>query len=212
MADNFGLKIGLEGEREFKKALAEINSQFKVLGSEMKLVDSAFDKNSTSIESLTAKNGVLTKEIEAQRKKVETLERALQNASDSFGENDRRTQSWQIQLNNAKATLNNMERELKENTEAIEQHGKAMSDAADDADDLNSVFDDLSADLTSSVPSSIDVRGARSVGAVGSAGGFVLQLNITNFNNYSGEDIDELTNEVMQTAGEFIKRKGVTFA
>ena len=142
MTDNFGLKIGLEGEREFKKALAEINSQFKVLGSEMKLVDSAFDKNSTSIESLTAKNGVLTKEIEAQRKKVETLERALRNASDSFGENDRRTQSWQIQLNNAKATLNNMERELKENTEAIEQHGKAMSDAADDADDLSDSLED----------------------------------------------------------------------
>ena len=25
MADNFGLKIGLEGEKEFKKALADIN-------------------------------------------------------------------------------------------------------------------------------------------------------------------------------------------
>ena len=37
MADNFGLKIGVEGEKEFKKALSDINSQFKVLGSEMKL-------------------------------------------------------------------------------------------------------------------------------------------------------------------------------
>jgi hypothetical protein len=35
MADNFGLKIGVEGEKEFKKALADINQQFKVLGSEM---------------------------------------------------------------------------------------------------------------------------------------------------------------------------------
>ena len=33
MADNFGLKIGLEGEKEFKKALGEINQSFKVLGS-----------------------------------------------------------------------------------------------------------------------------------------------------------------------------------
>lgn len=32
MADNFGLKIGVEGEKEFKKALAEINQNFKVLG------------------------------------------------------------------------------------------------------------------------------------------------------------------------------------
>ena len=44
MADNFGLKIGLEGEKEFKKALSEINQSFKVLGSEMKLVSSQFDK------------------------------------------------------------------------------------------------------------------------------------------------------------------------
>ena len=39
MADNFGLKIGVEGEKEFKKALSDINQSFKVLGSEMKLVN-----------------------------------------------------------------------------------------------------------------------------------------------------------------------------
>ena len=38
MADNFGLKLGIDGEREFKKALSEINRTFKDLGSEMKLV------------------------------------------------------------------------------------------------------------------------------------------------------------------------------
>ena len=29
MADDFGLKIGLEGEKEFKKALADINQSFQ---------------------------------------------------------------------------------------------------------------------------------------------------------------------------------------
>ena len=56
MADNFGLKIGLEGEKEFKKALSEINQSFKVLGSEMKLVSSQFDKNDSSVQALTARN------------------------------------------------------------------------------------------------------------------------------------------------------------
>lgn len=32
MTDNFGLKIGLEGEKEFKVALVSINQMFKVLG------------------------------------------------------------------------------------------------------------------------------------------------------------------------------------
>lgn len=120
MADDFGLRIGVEGEKEFKKALAEINQSFKVLGSEMKLVSSQFDKNDNSVQALSARNTVLNKEIDAQRQKVETLRSALQNAAESFGENDRRTQNWQIQLNNAEAALNGMERELSQNEQAIE--------------------------------------------------------------------------------------------
>ena len=38
MASDFGLKIGLEGEKEFKAGLKDINQQMKLLGSEMKLV------------------------------------------------------------------------------------------------------------------------------------------------------------------------------
>ena len=120
MADDFGLRIGVEGEKEFKKALAEINQSFKVLGSEMKLVSSQFDKNDSSVQALSARNTVLNKEIDAQRQKVETLRSALQNAAESFGENDRRTQNWQIQLNNAEAALNGMERELSQNEQVIE--------------------------------------------------------------------------------------------
>ena len=136
MADDFGLKIGLEGEKEFKKALTEINQSFKVLGSEMKVVQSQFDKNDNSVEALTARNQVLNKEIEAQKQKIETLRQALANASESFGENDRRTQQWQIQLNNATAALNDMERELDRNNTALDEVEKEMDDAADSADDL----------------------------------------------------------------------------
>ncbi|MGN0649445.1 MAG: phage tail protein, partial [Oscillospiraceae bacterium] len=133
MSENFGLKIGLEGEKEFKKSLAEINNSFKVLGSEMKLVDSQFDKNDKSAEALTARNQVLNKEIEQQKQKIDTLRTALQNAAESFGENDRRTQSWQIQLNNAQAALNGMERELKDNNTALANADKGFDEAGDEA-------------------------------------------------------------------------------
>ena len=136
MADNFGLKIGLEGEKEFKKALSDINSSFKVLGSEMKLVESQFGKNDTSVNALTARNQVLNKEIEAQKQKIETLRSALENAASSFGENDKRTQSWQIQLNNAEAALNNMEREVSDNEKAIDVMSDEMGDAENAADKL----------------------------------------------------------------------------
>ena len=142
MADTFGLKIGLEGEKEFKKALSEINQSFKVLGSEMKLVESQFSKSDGSAEALAARHKVLAEQVDAQRKKVDMLRQALANASESFGENDRRTQAWQIQLNNAQAALNGMERELADNEEAMDKLGKEMDDASDSADDLEEELDD----------------------------------------------------------------------
>ena len=142
MADTFGLKIGLEGEKEFKKALADINQSFKVLGSEMKLVESQFSKSDDSAEALAARHKVLAEQVEAQKKKVEMLRQAMQNAAETFGENDRRTQAWQIQLNNAQAALNGMERELADNEEAMDKLGKEMDDTGDSADEMADDLDD----------------------------------------------------------------------
>ena len=142
MADDFGLKIGLEGEKEFKKALGEINQTFKVLGSEMKVVQSQFGKNDDSVQALTARNQVLNKEIEAQKQKTETLRSALENAASSFGENDRRTQNWQIQLNNATAALNDMERELQQNNDALDRAENGFDDAEQQADDFGDEVED----------------------------------------------------------------------
>lgn len=172
MADNFGLKIGLEGEKEFKKALADINQSFKVLGSEMKVVQSQFDKNDDSVEALTARNQVLGKEIDAQKKKIETLRRALENASTSFGENDRRTQQWQIQLNNAQAALNNMERELDQNQRVIDSMGDEMRDAAQQTDKFGDEIDDA-ADKTDKASGKLEKVGSVLKGLAVTAGAAV---------------------------------------
>lgn len=172
MADNFGLKIGLEGEKEFKKALADINQSFKVLGSEMKVVQSQFDKNDDSVEALTSRNRVLGKEIDAQKKKIETLRKALENASTSFGENDRRTQQWQIQLNNAQAALNNMERELDQNQKAIDSMGSEMQDAAQQTDKFGDEIDDA-ADKTDKASGKLEKVGSVLKGLAVTAGAAV---------------------------------------
>ena len=172
MADNFGLKIGLEGEKEFKKALADINQSFKVLGSEMKVVQSQFDKNDDSVEALTARNQVLGKEIDTQKKKIETLRKALENASTSFGENDRRTQQWQIQLNNAQAALNNMERELDQNQRAIDSMGDEMRDAAQQTDKFGDEIDDA-ADKTDKASGKLEKVGSVLKGLAVTAGAAV---------------------------------------
>jgi phage-related protein len=182
MADKFGLKLGIEGEKEFKRALSDINASFKVLGSEMKLVESQFGKNNSSVESLTARNQVLGKEIEAQKSKIETLRSALGNAAESFGENDRRTQNWQIQLNNAEAALNDMERELDENKKALDQADMGMDDAAKDAGKLGEKVDksgdsaEEAADKFSGFKSALAGVGAAMGAVVAAAGAAAVSL------------------------------------
>ena len=100
----------------------------------MTLVTSQFDKNDKSIAAITARNAVLNKEIDAQRDKIATLKAALDNASASFGDTDRRTQNWQIQLNKAEAELNGMERELSGNEKALAATGSEFQEGAKDAD------------------------------------------------------------------------------
>ena len=134
MSDSFGLKLGIEGEKEFKSALKDINSTFKVLGSELTLVSSQFDKQDKSVEAVSARSRVLNKEISEQQKKIALLASALENASQSFGENDKRTQNWQIQLNNAKAELNKLDRELEQNEAVLDDTADGFDDAEKQAD------------------------------------------------------------------------------
>ncbi|WP_200799702.1 hypothetical protein [Olsenella urininfantis] len=151
MSDStFGLKIGLEGEREFKRTITDINREMRVLGSEMKLVASSFDNNDKSAEALTARNQVQGKEIKAQKAKIETLRAALENSASSFDENDSRTKNWQIKLNNAGAELNRLEGELKANNDALSDFGNEADGAGDnakgaakDAGRLEGAVDDL---------------------------------------------------------------------
>lgn len=150
-------KIAMDGEKEYKQAVAEINSGLKVLNSEMSLTTAQFAENAESIEALTAKGDVLERQILSQTEKVETLKSALQSSAEAYGESDSRTQKWQVSLNNAEAQLIKMERELRDNQEAVREAAQAaqeaenafdgMSDALGEngeaADDNKSIMDKL---------------------------------------------------------------------
>lgn len=69
----FGGSIKLEGETEYKKALASIMQTYKELQSELKLVTSQFDKNDKSQEALKAKAEAMNKLLEQQKTKLDLL-------------------------------------------------------------------------------------------------------------------------------------------
>lgn len=123
-APGINSKIKLDGEREYKAALAEIKSGLNVLKSELNLASEQFRDNAGSVEALTKKNDILDRTILTQKEKIEQIEKALQSSASAYGEADERTNRWKTQLNNAQAELVKMERALKDNEDALQKAQK----------------------------------------------------------------------------------------
>ena len=121
---SFGGSVKLTGESEYQKALRGISDNLKVLNSEMKFVTSQYDKNDNSASKLKATSEVLNKKIAEQKEKVSILEKALADAKSETGENSDTTKKWQEQLHNAKAKLNDMNKELKDQHGNLDKSGE----------------------------------------------------------------------------------------
>lgn len=135
MAVDIGPKIGIEGESDFRKQIKNVNEQIKTLGSEMKVVETAFEGQEKSEEALTAKSRVLTEEIGKQREKVDLLSKGLQESAEKYGENDERTMKWQQAVNNATAELNKMENQLDKTTAELKDEASGADKAGDETEE-----------------------------------------------------------------------------
>lgn len=155
------LKFGIElnGEKEFRDAVGEIDKSLKVLRSEMRLVAVQFDDNADSLDGLTASNDVLNRQILTQKEKIEMLQAALKNAATRYGEADERTKKWQTDLNYAEADLIKMERQLQANTEALSDASSGLDtldggllDTTESGKGFGDVLDDLTGKLGIDLP------------------------------------------------------------
>lgn len=141
-----GVKAQIDGGKEFKQDLNNIADQFKTLKSEMKLTESQFDKNDKSVNALSAKNKVLAQSMELQQQKVETLNKALQSATNKYGESNKEVEKFKQQLNYAQAELNKTTSEFNQNEKSIDEMKDSfnkLGDVLDDVKDKSSRFGDI---------------------------------------------------------------------
>jgi len=163
MANNIGARVELAGEREFRQALSQINTELKTTASALTLVTARYSENAGSVAALTAKNDALQKKLDQQREKVETLRKALENAKVQYGETDTKTLKWQQSLNLAEAELIQVEKELKDNSEALKQaqkdmekFGLAEDEVRDKTKDIGNIIADFANKLGINLPAGAD--------------------------------------------------------
>lgn len=120
-------RVALDGEKEYRQALNNLNSGNKVLASEMRKLQAEYKGNTESVEYLTKKGDVLDRQLQQQKDKVETLRQAVANAAQQYGESSEKTQAWIVKLNDAEAAQMELEHAVDENNTQLENQGNVMN-------------------------------------------------------------------------------------
>lgn len=154
MANNDATKIttfvGIEGEREYKKALSEIAQEIRVLSSEAKVLTATYADNADGLEALNAKDEQLRKELDQQKQKLAVMQQAYENARDTIDDNGKAASEWAIKINNTRADIINQER-------AIRQNNEAMQEAIAGTDEYGESISDLRAEAMDKLDKSLSV-------------------------------------------------------
>lgn len=141
MSYDIGPRIGIEGEKAFKDSLSAVVSNVKALGAEMKAVTAAFSGNEHSMEALTAQSGVLERSISAteeeiallnkqydsQKKVLEGLGEALEQAAAEYGETSKEALKAQNAYNRQYRTLNELKTKMENASASLSGFQSALA-------------------------------------------------------------------------------------
>ena len=158
MAVNIGPRIGVEGEKEYRKQVNNLITQAKTYSAEMRELESSFDDETSAMEKNRKKGELLNKQISKQEQIVEELEKGLEASSEKYGENANETLKWKQQVANAKTELNKMRSELSKLPKSLSEVSKSMQK-------VGKKMQDVGGKMTKYVTAPITALGAASVAA-----------------------------------------------
>ena len=129
-------KLAIEGENEYKRSIADINTSLKTLQSELQKVESQYQEDANSVKALQAKKEALLKIQEKERERVRELSAALDNAKNAqkqhaaaYDEYSAKVAETEKKLSALKDSTKNSAEEQKKLTQELEKYKRAQAEA-----------------------------------------------------------------------------------
>ena len=135
MATNIGPRIGVDGEAEYRKQMANIVAQAKALDSEMKALSASFGKSATAQEKNSATSKILTQQIEVQKKVLSELQGMYDKAVSKYGEGSTEALKYKNEVNKVTAELNRLKNQLSDTENSLDDMDNELEDVSDSLDD-----------------------------------------------------------------------------
>ncbi len=174
-------KFVLEGEREYREALNEINAGLKVNYAQMGLVNAQYAAAGQSQDALRAKSEALANTILSQRDKVALLAAKLKDSVDKTGEGSKASMNYQTALLKAQTTLQKMESQQEAYTQALKDSSSSMTSLSDV---INGAMDTLGISVPPALQGVIDkldgvsASGAALIGILGASATALAKLTV----------------------------------
>lgn len=161
MATDVSIRVGVDGEKEFRSALNGINSQLKNLSSEMKAAVSSMDGMDDAEARAAKQSDILGRSMDAQKQKISVLSaqydrqiaklRELEQAANDAANGQYESQADMVQAvtnaNNAynrqQKVVNDLGTQINNATADLNKMEKEMRDIDSAADKASNAMDDL---------------------------------------------------------------------
>lgn len=179
-------KIVIEGEAEYKKAMADINRALREAKSEMKAAAAEYDANSDSVDALKASMDALQSVEAGQNLALATMEKHLKKVEETTGKSSREAVELRTKINNLRAEITRTGNDLQRFETRMKDAQSAMGDvdgsrAADAIGDMADKAADAEAGVGSMLSelgkvAGIDLGNLAGIGALAAAGKFTLEI------------------------------------
>lgn len=157
MAYDIGIKLKLDGEKDYRDAINKITQVNKTLDAELKAVTSSFDKNTTAEEKKRKTEEILQKQLENSREKLIKVGIGLKDATANYDENSKEVLSWRQAYAKAETEVNNI-------TQKLNSLDDALEDTTENSSDFKTIFTaNLSAEAVKGAITGI-VNGIKQIG------------------------------------------------
>lgn len=190
MAGNstFGGSVKLTGESEYKKALAQITQNLKVVSAEMKATTSAFDAGDKSEKELNQTSKEMSADLAKQKDALGTLKNTLAQMSAEYEKNKKSHEDLSKSYDAEKKKLDDIEKSLGKDSKEYKAQAKTV-------DDLSKELEKSSKDLDAQDKALAKVR--------------IQTANAETQYNKTAEAVENMGKKTKESSEGFTVMKGV---
>lgn len=161
-------KIVIEGEKQYKAALADINRQLKETKSALSVAAAEYANADSATRTTAQQTEALNLSLEQQRQRLALMEEQLGKVEDAYGKNSRQAVELRTKINNARVEMAKTETQMRGFTDGLDaitdasgQTGEGLDDAAKSLKNIGDSANQAQGDVQDLAASIGDVVGQK---------------------------------------------------